>query len=60
MTQTFLRTLAVFVVLACAAAPTAADAPDRRRQFVVEHPTLKNLGFEWSIHGDANRNARSR
>jgi hypothetical protein len=26
-------------------------------RFVVEHPTLLNLGFEWSIRGDANRNA---
>ena len=26
-------------------------------KFVVEHPTLLNLGFEWSITGDANRNA---
>src|SRR6478736_3787928 len=26
--------------------------------FVVEHPTLLNLGFEWAITGDANRNAR--
>ncbi len=26
-------------------------------KFVVEHPTLRNLGFEWSIRGDANRNA---
>lgn len=25
--------------------------------FTVEHPTLLNLGFEWSISGDANRNA---
>ena len=25
--------------------------------FIVEHPTLINLGFEWSIRGDANRNA---
>lgn len=25
--------------------------------FVVEHPTLLNLGFEWAISGDANRNA---
>jgi hypothetical protein len=24
---------------------------------VVEHPTLLNLGFEWPIRGDANRNA---
>jgi hypothetical protein len=26
--------------------------------FLVEHPTLHNLGFEWSISGDDNRNAR--
>ncbi|BDC52657.1 hypothetical protein F183_A49720 [Bryobacterales bacterium F-183] len=26
-------------------------------RFTVEHPTLLNLGFEWSIKGDANRNA---
>lgn len=26
-------------------------------KFVVEHPTLMNLGFEWPIRGDANRNA---
>jgi len=26
-------------------------------RFVVEHPTLVNLGFEWAIRGDANRNA---
>ena len=26
-------------------------------RFVVEHPTLLNLGFEWAIRGDANRNA---
>ena len=26
-------------------------------KFIVEHPTLLNLGFEWGIEGDANRNA---
>jgi Right handed beta helix region len=26
-------------------------------RFLVEHPTLLNLGFEWEIRGDANRNA---
>lgn len=26
-------------------------------KFHVEHPTLLNLGFEWPISGDANRNA---
>jgi len=26
-------------------------------ELVVEHPTLTNLGFDWHIEGDANRNA---
>jgi len=26
-------------------------------RFTVEHPTLENLGFEWAITGDSNRNA---
>ncbi|MFC1762324.1 hypothetical protein ACFL6U_09615, partial [Planctomycetota bacterium] len=26
-------------------------------KFTVEHPTLLNLGFEWPIEGDTNRNA---
>jgi hypothetical protein len=29
----------------------------RPGRFVVEEPTLLNLGFEWPISGDANRNA---
>jgi hypothetical protein len=27
-------------------------------EFVIDHPTLINLGFEWLIQGDDNRNAR--
>lgn len=34
-----------------------SDNATHAEQFVVEHPTLQNLGFEWSIRGDANRNA---
>ena len=26
-------------------------------EFLIDHPTLINLGFEWVIDGDANRNA---
>src|SRR5688572_2963132 len=37
------------------AAPT--DATVTPGEFVIEHPTLINLGFEWHIDGDANRNA---
>ena len=42
-------------------APTAAAAQAVNQvtpgDLVVEHPTLINLGFEWLIDGDANRNA---
>lgn len=27
-------------------------------EFIVEPPTLINLGFEWRIDGDANRNGQ--
>ena len=36
----------------------AADDANKVRpgEFIVDHPTLINLGFEWLIEGDANRN----
>ena len=34
-----------------------ADDSTRAGRFIVEHPTLHNLGFEWAITGDDNRNA---
>jgi len=39
---------------------SAASAEDGTRpgRFHVEHPTLLNLGFEWPIEGDADRDAR--
>jgi len=40
-----------------AAAGADADNSTQVGKFVVEHPTLLNLGFEWGIRGDANRNA---
>ena len=42
--------------LLLAAALQAQNATEAGR-FHVEHPTLLNLGFEWAITGDANRNA---
>jgi hypothetical protein len=39
-----------------AAAP--GDVTVTPGELVIEHPTLINLGFEWHIDGDANRNAR--
>ncbi len=36
---------------------TFAENSTEAGRFVIEHPTLRNLGFEWQIQGDANRNA---
>jgi hypothetical protein len=51
-----MRTLTV-LYLGCAAAILSAQNSTQAGKFVVEHPTLLNLGFEWAIAGDANRNA---
>ena len=49
------------LLLPCLFLLLAASAPaqdsTRAGRFTVEHPTLHNLGFEWSITGDDNRNA---
>jgi hypothetical protein len=48
--------------LIAAILPSAAVAADgrqvKRGEFMIDHPTLINLGFEWRIEGDENRNAR--
>ena len=49
-----------FALLTCVS-PWQAWAQDDRQvtpgELVVENPTLINLGFEWHIEGDTNRNA---
>jgi hypothetical protein len=57
------------LIWTCALATFAAGAPFAHAaaaqddlkvtpgELVIEHPTLINLGFEWPIDGDANRNA---
>ncbi|MFZ0854611.1 MAG: hypothetical protein WAO08_36105 [Hyphomicrobiaceae bacterium] len=45
------------VSLVLAATSASAQNSTEAGKFVVEHPTLLNLGFEWSIRGDQNRNA---
>lgn len=40
-----------------AAATAHAQNGTAAGRFTVEHPTMQNLGFEWVITGDANRNA---
>jgi len=57
------------ICLAVVCAPTLLHLGDRASastghtkvtpgEFVVDHPTLINLGFEWVIQGDDNRNAQ--
>ena len=52
----------LLVGLLAAIQPGAAAAADGRRvkpgELIIDHPTLINLGFEWLIEGDENRNAR--
>ena len=38
----------------------AADDSNKVKpgEFIIDHPTLINLGFEWLIEGDDNRNAQ--
>ncbi|HUQ94274.1 MAG TPA: hypothetical protein VM120_21520 [Bryobacteraceae bacterium] len=45
------------IVLLFAARILQAQNATRPGRFHVEHPTLVNLGFEWAIEGDGNRNA---
>jgi len=44
-------------LLLLAACTLQAQNAARLGRFHVEHPTLLNLGFEWLLEGDANRNA---
>lgn len=44
-------------VLLLTALHARADQVTHVGRFIVEHPTLLNLGFEWQINGDDNRNA---
>lgn len=56
MAHTMRVALFLLPVLALCQTPPPSNAITPGR-FHVEHPTLLNLGFEWQIAGDANRNA---
>ncbi len=51
-----MRTAALILFATCVLQAQNANQTKAGR-FHVEHPTLLNLGFEWNIDGDANRNA---
>lgn len=48
--------LTIFTLLLATISANAQNATQAGK-FTVEHPTLLNLGFEWAIAGDTNRNA---
>src|SRR6267142_7072197 len=56
----------LFVALLVLSLPGLHDRPAAQAvvikvqpgELVIEHPTLINLGFEWVIEGDDNRNAQ--
>ncbi|MFM1885781.1 MAG: hypothetical protein RL026_938, partial [Pseudomonadota bacterium] len=52
------RSLCAAVVLSCAANGAAAQNAVSAGELYVEPATLIALGFEWTIEGDDNRNAR--
>ena len=49
--------LAVLLFLESAGA-AANENKVKPGEFIIDHPTLINLGFEWLIQGDDNRNAQ--
>jgi hypothetical protein len=57
-----LSIVAVGLTLSCFGGMAAAAENDTHKvkpgELVVDHPTLINLGFEWLIEGDDNRNAQ--
>ncbi len=53
-----IRAVVATVCLAFFGGTTWAEDPVLAGTFTVEPPTLENAGFEWTIEGDDNRNAR--
>ncbi len=55
------RSAALFLAILIAVRPGTGAADGNQvkpGEFIIDHPTLINLGFEWLIEGDDNRNAQ--
>lgn len=53
-----MKTFYFAVLLLLGDTATAAENRVKPGEFIIDHPTLINLGFEWLIDGDDNRNAQ--
>jgi hypothetical protein len=51
-------TICLAVLFVDSARAAANENKTKPGEFIVDHPTLINLGFEWIIEGDDNRNAQ--
>src|ERR1700693_1496676 len=50
-------TICLSVLVVASARAAANENKVKPGEFIIDHPTLINLGFEWLIEGDDNRNA---
>src|SRR5260221_4060522 len=61
-TKPWSMTVALCLLSLFSFSDTAAAAVNENKvkpgEFIIDHPTLINLGFEWLIQGDNNRNAQ--
>jgi hypothetical protein len=53
-----LCTICLAVLFLVSASAAANENKTKPGEFIIDHPTLINLGFEWLIQGDDNRNAQ--
>src|SRR6202171_4306829 len=51
-------TICLSVLFLDSASAAANENKTKPGEFIIDHPTLINLGFEWLIQGDDNRNAQ--
>ncbi|MEO8129818.1 MAG: hypothetical protein ABI822_22140 [Bryobacteraceae bacterium] len=58
MSKTVAACFAAFFLVCASAAAAESVLKVKPGELFIEHPTLINLGFEWPIEGDDNRNAQ--
>src|SRR5271155_2801527 len=56
--RTTWSTICLAVLFLARASAAENENKTKSGEFIIDHPTLINLGFEWLIEGDDNRNAQ--